>query len=134
VYFYDGAHELAETECQALLASAHVGRLSLTVRALPVVVPVNYEYLGGSVILSMADGPPQRAIALGNVIALGVDTANLPEPFWAVLVIGRAHEITDPEERAEYLRLGLTPQAAHTGSEAHYLQLMPDIMTGHRAT
>ena len=77
MFFHDDAQVLSETECQDLLASANFGRIALTIRALPVVMPVNYGYLGGSVIFGMSDGPARRALAEENVIALGVDSAHL---------------------------------------------------------
>jgi len=133
MFFDGGAQDLSEGECQTLLATADVGRLSLTIRALPVVVPVNYGYLGGSVILAIGDGPAQQALALGNIIGLGVDNAHTNEPFWTVLVIGRSDEITDPAACAEYATLGLTAQTNGAAGESHYMQLTPDIMTGDRA-
>ena len=132
MFFHDEAQVLSETQCQDLLASESFGRVSLTMRALPVIMPINYGYLGGSVILGMGDGPARRAIAGGNVIALGVDSGNLTDSFWTVLAIGRATEITDHTETTEFQRMGLTDL---TGAPAeHYLQLRPDIMTGYRFT
>jgi len=132
VFFHDEAEILSEAECQDLLASENFGRVSLTMRALPVIMPINYGYLGGSVILGFGDGPARRAIASGHVIALGVDSGNLTDPFWTVLAIGRAAEITDHTATTEFRRMGLTDL---TGAPAeHYLQLRPDIMTGYRFT
>ena len=131
MFFDDHAQHLTLEECQALLASASVGRVSTTLRALPVVVPVNYGYLGGSIILAMGAGPTQRAISGGNIIGFGVDNAHRPEPFWGLLIIGRANEILDPDACADYQRLGLTAPSAKPASPTHYLQLMPDIILGH---
>ncbi len=132
MFFHDDAQVLSESQCQDLLAGESFGRVSLTMRALPVIMPVNYGYLGGSVILGMADGPARRSIAGGNVIALGVDSGNLADTFWTVLAIGRATEITDPTQTAEFHRMALTDL---NGTPAqHYLQLQPDIITGYRAT
>lgn len=132
MFFHDDAQVLSEAECQDLLASANFGRMALTIRALPVVMPVNYGYLGGSVILGMGDGPARRAAAAENVIALGVDSSNLADVFWAVLVIGKASEVTNPAQRTQFQSLGL---ADPTGAAAsHYLQLQPDILTGYRTT
>ena len=132
MFFHDDAQVLSQSDCQDLLASASFGRVSLTMRALPVIMPVNYGYLGGSVILGMNDGPARRAIAGGNVIALGVDSGNLTDTFWTVLAIGRATEITDPTQTTDFQRMGLTDL---TGTPAaHYLQLQPDILTGYRTT
>jgi len=133
MFFDNGAQDLSEVECQALLATADVGRLSLTIRALPVVLPVNYGYLGGNVILAIGDGPAQRAMSLGNIIGLGVDNAHMDEPFWTVLVIGRSDDITDPTACAEYARFGLTAQTYSASGESHYSQLTPTLMTGDRA-
>jgi hypothetical protein len=107
----------------------NVGRLSLTISALPVIVPVTYWYLGGSVILSMRDGPAHRA-AVANVVALEIDGTNLEHALWAVLVIGQAIEITHPAELAQARKLGV---ATSSGSApTHYLKLAPIIVTGYR--
>jgi nitroimidazol reductase NimA-like FMN-containing flavoprotein (pyridoxamine 5'-phosphate oxidase superfamily) len=134
MFISDGAFALNEAECHDRLATATVGRVSVTIRALPIIVPVSYGYLGGSVILSMANGPAQRAVALGHVIALGVDNANLDEAQWAILIIGQATAITDPTARTEYQRLGLTAHADSATAASHYLQLRPDIISGYRTT
>jgi len=132
MFFHDDAHVLSEAQCQDLLASETFGRISLTMRALPVIMPVTYGYLGGSVILGMSDGPARRAVAGGNVIALSVDSGHPQDMFWTVLAIGRATEITDLAQTTEFQRMGLTDL---TGTPAaHYLQLQPDIITGYRTT
>jgi nitroimidazol reductase NimA-like FMN-containing flavoprotein (pyridoxamine 5'-phosphate oxidase superfamily) len=132
MFFHDDAQVLSDAECQDLLASTNLGRIALTIRALPVIMPVNYGYLGGSVILGMSDGPARRALAEENVIALGVDSSNLTDVFWALLVIGKATEVTDTPQRAQFQSLGL---ADPTGLPAsHYLQLQPDILTGYRTS
>ena len=47
----------------------------MTIRALPIVMPVNYSYLGGSVVLGMNDGPARRSITGDSVVALGSTAA-----------------------------------------------------------
>ncbi len=132
MFFDDGAQLLSEADCQALLAGTNVGRVSLSMGALPVVLPVSYQYLGGTVVIGMRDGRARRAIADGNVIAMGVDNADLAEASWAVLVIGRAAEITDTAERAEIETLGLSLPTG-TSVPSHYLRLRPDVITGYGA-
>src|SRR5450631_525176 len=100
MFWDDDAKPLTDVECQGLLADANVGRLSLTISALPLVVPVPYWYFRGNVILGMGDGPAYRA-AVANVVGLEIDGTNLKHVLWAVLVIGPTTEITDPAERAE---------------------------------
>ena len=130
MFWDDEAKPLADAECQDLLANANVGRLSVTISALPVVVPVAYWYFRRSAILGMSDGPAYRA-AVENVVGLEIDGTHLEHVLWAVLVIGETAEITQPAENAELLHLGL---AAPTGATyAHYVRLHPTIITGYRA-
>ena len=131
MFVADHAKPLAEIECQDLLAARNVGRLSLTITALPVVVPVTYGYLGGNIVLAMGDGPAHRAAA-SHVVGFEIDDTNLDHVLWAVLVIGRAVEITDDTERAQFESLGLAPPAG--SPPVHYLKLQPDIVSGYRAT
>lgn len=133
MFFHDDAPRgLTESECQDLLAGETFGRLSLTIRVLPIIMPVNYSYLGGSVMFGMSDGPARRALSGGHVVALGVDSGKVNEDFWAVLVIGRAGEISDVTQQAEVQSMALTDL---TGAPAqHFLQLQPDIISGYRTT
>ncbi len=133
MFFHDDAPRgLSEAECQDLLASQNLGRLSMTIRALPIVMPVNYSYLGGSVVLGMNDGPARRSITGDSVVALGVDSGQLDERFWAILVIGRAAEIGDLAQRRELQRMGLKDLAG--APAAHFVQLQPDVISGYRST
>ncbi len=130
MFWDDDAKPLTDVECHELLANANVGRLSLTISALPLIVPVTYWYFRGSVILGMGDGPAYRA-AVANVVGLEIDGTNLEHVLWAVLVIGPTSEITQPAEHAELQHLGV---ALPTGTtHAHYVRLRPDIITGCRA-
>ena len=94
MFFDDHVAGLSQPECEMLLASTNVGRLSLSIDALPAVFPVNYQYLGGDIIMGMADGPALRGIAHQPVVGLGVDNANWTDTPWAVLVLGRATDVT----------------------------------------
>ncbi len=128
--FDDSIESLSERQCQALLASRKVGRVSLSIRALPAVVPVNYQYVGGDVIIGTRNDLVRQAVVRQNIIALGIDNADLTDAFCAVLVIGRAAEVTDPDKHAQFQTLGL---AAATGMSCpHYLRLRPDFISGYQ--
>ena len=131
LFDYGESSALSEQECRALLASTNFGRVSLTINALPVVVPVSYAYLGGSIVLGMQDGPAFRTAARGNVIALSVDNAAPGPEFWAVLAIGPT-TLADPALTQDAHRFGLTDPRGEPAT--HHIQLSPDILTGYRAT
>ena len=115
MHLIDGAEDLSEQACVELLASTTVGRVTLSVGALPAILPVSYQYLANDILISIPDGPARRSAAHGNVIALEVDNGDFTDVFWTVLVIGRA--------------------ADHTTSRpgTYNLHLRPDIITGYRA-
>jgi hypothetical protein len=125
------SHALSDEECRALLASTNFGRASLTLNALPVVLPVSYAYLGGSILLGMQDGPAFRTAARGNVIALSVDNAPPGPDFWTVLAIGPT-TVAEPVLAKEAHQFGLTD--ARGEQATHHIQLFPNILTGYRAT
>lgn len=82
---------LSEQECWELLGTASVGRLALSVRALPVILPVQY-YLGarGLVLCLGHRGLPERALD-ETIIAFAADSIDpVTRSGWSVLVQGRS--------------------------------------------
>ena len=82
---------LSEQECWELLATVSVGRLALSVRALPVIMPVQY-YLDGR-RLAMCLGHhalPERALDK-TIIAFAADSIDpVTRSGWSIHVQGRS--------------------------------------------
>jgi nitroimidazol reductase NimA-like FMN-containing flavoprotein (pyridoxamine 5'-phosphate oxidase superfamily) len=97
-----GLRELPRARCLELLASTTVGRVGVSVRALPVILPVTYALVGGRVIFRTAPGLKLEAAMHRMVIAFEADRYDpLGAWGWSVLVQGVASEITDPAGLAE---------------------------------
>jgi nitroimidazol reductase NimA-like FMN-containing flavoprotein (pyridoxamine 5'-phosphate oxidase superfamily) len=82
---------LSEQQCWELLATVSVGRLALSVRALPVILPVQY-YLGGRrLVLCLGHlGLPERALD-ETIIAFAADSIDpVTRSGWSVQVQGRS--------------------------------------------
>jgi nitroimidazol reductase NimA-like FMN-containing flavoprotein (pyridoxamine 5'-phosphate oxidase superfamily) len=127
----DGLEMLSEDECHTLLAAAEIGRVGMTVAALPVILPVNYAYVDGAVVFRTGEGTKLRAASGGSILAFEVDSYDVvARTGWSVLVIGRAAEITDPAELERLRALGLAPWA--NGTKTHYVRLEPELLTGRR--
>ncbi len=88
---------LSREECLALLAEHGVGRLALTVRALPHLVPVAYELCNGDIVFHVGDGPEVDA-ALGDaVVAFSVDDFSDARRSYRVHVTGVARlDVLEP--------------------------------------
>jgi hypothetical protein len=85
-------HEaLSEWECWELLASASVGRLALSVHALPLIVPVQYHLDGRRLAMCLGHHElPERALH-ETVIAFAADSIDpVTRSGWWVQVQGRS--------------------------------------------
>lgn len=85
------AQLLTRDECLDRLRSASVGRIAVTHRALPAIVPVNYAMNGSRVLFrTERDGMLARACA-GSVVAFEIDELDpAGHGGWSVLVVGMA--------------------------------------------
>ena len=87
------AHDdaLSERECWELLATASVGRLALSVRALPVILPVQYYLDGRRLAVCLGHHAlPERALDK-TIIAFAADSIDpVTRSGWSVQVQGRA--------------------------------------------
>ena len=118
-------------ECLRLLESHYVGRIGLSVAALPVIVPVNYAVDGDQIVICSAPGAKLEAARQGQVACLEIDDF---DPFdhagWSVLVTGKLTEVTDPSEVSRFGHLPLTPWVSMV--EPHFLVLSTELVTGRR--
>jgi hypothetical protein len=87
------AHDdaLSERECWELLATASVGRLALSVRALPVILPVQYYLNGRRLAVCLGHHElPERALD-ATIIAFAADSIDpVTRSGWSVQVQGRS--------------------------------------------
>jgi Pyridoxamine 5'-phosphate oxidase len=84
-------HALSERDCWELLATVSVGRLALSVRALPTIVPVQYYLDGRRLAVCLGHhGLPARALD-ETIIAFAADSIDpVTRSGWSVQVQGRS--------------------------------------------
>jgi len=124
--------DLDRDQCLELLSDEPVGRVALTARALPIVLPVNFALLDGNIVWRSAQGTKLNAAAAGFVVAFEADHYEADrKEGWSVMIQGLATVITNPEEldRAHDLEL---ESWALDGTADRYIQLVPNIVTGMR--
>ena len=97
-----GLEVLERTQCLSLLASATLGRLGISLGALPVVLPVNFRLVGERVVFRTSSGTKLDAATSNAVVAFEVDDFEpVSHAGWSVVVTGEARAVTDPAELAE---------------------------------
>ena len=94
-----GVRELSRARCFELLASGGVGRIGLSERALPVILPVRYAVSGERLVLRTSPGVKLEAAVHRLVVAFEADRYDPRGAWgWSVLVQGVAALLTEAGE------------------------------------
>jgi nitroimidazol reductase NimA-like FMN-containing flavoprotein (pyridoxamine 5'-phosphate oxidase superfamily) len=123
--------ELSRDECLALLRQVRLGRVGVSVDALPAIFPVFLTVIDGAVVFRTVPGTKLKAAADGAIVAVeadGYDDAT--GAGWSVLVRGVANELAD-EARTEIARSRLTTTWID-GAAEHLVEVSTDLVTGRR--
>jgi len=121
---------LSREECLALLASCSVGRVGLSIDALPVILPVNYVLDGERIVFRTGRGTKLTAAIRNAVVCFEVDRIDEEcRAGWSVLVTGTATELVGPEAEAA-ARLHLTQWSRRPAE--HLVATSMDLVTGRR--
>jgi uncharacterized protein len=127
----NGFEVLRRDECFALLRSAEVGRIGLSMSALPVVLPVNFAVDGDRLVVRTAAGSKLDAALGGAVVAFEADHID-PESgeAWSVLVRGSSAVLTDPADIASLADLDLNSWVADSSDQ--WVMITTDLVSGRR--
>lgn len=123
---------LTATQCIELISQESIGRVGVTVGALPVILPVRYALVGGSIIFRALLGSKLASATNHTVVAFEVDASDADGiSGWSVLVQGMADEVTDPTERDTALA---APVAAWSvdGRLDRVVRVDPQLLSGRR--
>jgi nitroimidazol reductase NimA-like FMN-containing flavoprotein (pyridoxamine 5'-phosphate oxidase superfamily) len=123
---------LGTRECLTLLRSVGVGRLVFSANALPAIRPVNFAVVNGQIVVRGARDP--WAAKLDNaVVAFEVDEIDeQTNTGWNVVVIGKAHIVTDFDEIVQLSDPTTRPWV--NGHGDRFLTVDMEQITGRRLT
>ena len=126
-----GIEVLTREECLDALGSRRIGRVAVTDRAMPVILPVNYALLDGDVVFATETGTKLDAAVVRSIVAFEVDQVDEQERTgWSVCVTGVAEEVVqdDQVERAR----GLDLQPMVPLPRKRYVRIRSDLISGRR--
>ena len=127
-----GVEILAEEECRRLLGSRTLGRLAMVVSGWPQILPVNYAFTDGAVVIRTDAGLKLDETQMKEV-AFETDEVNeAAGTAWSVMVQGTAYDITETlDSRSERLRHAhVEPQAP--GDRDHWMGIYVHRISGRR--
>ena len=121
-----GLTVLSDIECLRLLASVPLGRIAVSDRALPMVLPVYFLLTGRTVLLRVSGAGRIAAATRAAVVAFEADEMG-PSGGWSVLGIGRTRSVRLDERAAAS---GLRKWG--TGEHDRFVAIGLELLTGRR--
>lgn len=126
----NGLEVLDRATSLRLLSTATLGRIGVTDRALPTILPVNFVFDGERILVRTSVGTKLAAAAAGAIVAFEVDDFDpMDHSGWSVTVTGPALEVDDVEDLARILAAHL-PHWVPT--DDHVISIDPAIVSGRR--
>lgn len=127
----EGLEILREEDCMRLLAASSLGRIGVTISALPAIFPVNFQLVDGSVVFRTGHGTKLSAATDGSVVAFECDGSDPSTGSgWSVLALGTAEWVSDPEDASRLDQLGIRPWAG--GRRDAYVRIPIRFVSGRR--
>jgi len=129
----NGLEILDRDECRELLGTRVIGRIGVTVNALPVVLPVNYQLYDGQLIIQTERETRLADATHNTVVAFEVDNVDGDgSGGWSVAITGIANEITDPDVIDQLRHLPFSRWVRN--EDDRYVSISFDLMSGRRIT
>lgn len=123
---------LTRDECLSLLREMPVGRIALTVDALPVILPINYAVMDEAILFRTVPGTKLAAAARNAVVAFEVDSYEADgRSGWSVMVQGVASEVTDRPSSGAGFASAIEAWALD-GEADHLVRIEPRLVSGRR--
>jgi len=128
----NGLEVLNEHECRVLLGGVSIGRVGLSIRAMPVVLPVNFALLPDAVVVCTSPGSKLEAACNHAIVAFQADGVDLDaRTGWSVLVQGRA-ALMDPPASLVSPAGGLRLKPWGNAAADNFIRISMDLVSGRR--
>lgn len=126
-----GPAALSEQACYELLQTARIGRVLVSMNALPAALPVNFRVTGEKIVFRTAPGTKLAAAVEHTVLGFEVDHIDEQRRCgWSVLILGPSRVVHEQDEIAELDRLGL--DSWWMAPAARYVLIDIERMSGRR--
>ena len=123
---------LSIEECIDCLGQVPVGRVAITVGALPVILPVNFALVDDSIYFRTVPGTKLAAATSSAVVAFEIDSYESDgQTGWSVLVQGMANIVTDVPTLERIARVKLDAWALPVEAD-NVVRVEMNTMTGRR--
>ncbi|NNE73200.1 MAG: pyridoxamine 5'-phosphate oxidase family protein [Acidimicrobiales bacterium] len=127
-----GLEVLSWDECLDKLRHHSVGRVGFLDRGETVILPVNYAYIGASVLFRTTTGSILHNVMMNDQMSFEIDEWDEEERSgWSVLVKGQSVPVDDEWQKTLFDTLGVDPWADAI-ERNEYVRIRADEITGRR--
>jgi uncharacterized protein len=124
---------LDRDECLKLLTTVPVGRIGVSIGALPAVLPVNFKLVGTNIVIRTVPGTKLDAATTHAVVAFEVDSFAPDGSWgWSVLVQGVSSEVSDPAQLAALSASTVRAWAFDDGEAERFVRIDTSFVSGRR--
>jgi nitroimidazol reductase NimA-like FMN-containing flavoprotein (pyridoxamine 5'-phosphate oxidase superfamily) len=123
--------KLAPPQCQQLIAAGGVGHFAVCTSSGPLVLPVNFAVVSGTIIIRTAEGTAVDRYGDGPVAFEADHVDDALAQGWSVLVRGRAHHVLHPAE-LHRMQEDAVVWPWPGGEREVYVRVIPERITGRR--
>jgi uncharacterized protein len=121
--------ELSEADCRKLLVYHTAGRVGFMAGDGPLILPVTYQYLNGSVIFRTSPVGPLAELVRRTSVAFEIDEINeQSKSGWSVLVVGFAEAMARNYLLTSAWETGPVPWA--DGVRSLFIEIKPRKISG----
>ena len=131
--YSDGSalRQLTRAECLRLMATAPIGRIIYSRRALPAVELVNFALDHGDIVVRTDRSGKLAAATRGAIVAFEVDFLDMAQQAgWSVTAIGPSRAVADPVDITRLREIGLSTWAP--AEREHFVRISPQMLNGRR--
>jgi nitroimidazol reductase NimA-like FMN-containing flavoprotein (pyridoxamine 5'-phosphate oxidase superfamily) len=123
---------LTRAECLECLTGATVGHIGASIKALPVIMPVQFVVHGESVFFTTIPGSTLDAATIGAVVAFQADSYRAPlDTGWSVMLQGIASAVDEGDPDVPPMD-HLVAGHDGAGPEPRLVRLDATTLSGHR--
>lgn len=119
-------------ECERMLEIRSIGRIALLAGGEPLILPVLFQFVKGTIVFRTAPGEKLDAVWQNAPAAFEVDSWDTPtRTGWSVVLRGRTEAVHDEDQMAELESLGLEEWVPSV-QPTTWVRIHPVEITGRR--
>jgi nitroimidazol reductase NimA-like FMN-containing flavoprotein (pyridoxamine 5'-phosphate oxidase superfamily) len=119
---------LSPGDCQALIRGGGIGRVGVSVDALPAIFPVRFALLDDGIVFRTGSETLSVDAVTNAIVAFETDSVDDLGDGWSVLVVGRAAAIEDAAALEAARQLPLAPLSSSDGD--HFICIPAERISG----